>query len=196
MTDHKRIPFPKEAGTLEQQVQAWRKARSGPEPMPEALWNEAVHLARQFGVCLIARAVGIDYSGLRKKVRKAMEMPATLEQPAFIELPLSPAVPTATSEDQGGPWCGGGGSVIEISRQDGFKMRVHLEAGYWLCRKRLSRGRFNWWPPKADPASVGLLAHELQVLICGGDPQGAKVPPAWRPVGHPAGHVADTKYLN
>lgn len=63
--------------------------------------------------------------------------------------------------------------------------------GYWLCQKRLSRGRFNWWPPKADSASVGLLAHELQVLICGGDPQGAKVPPAWRPVGHPAGHVAD-----
>ena len=63
--------------------------------------------------------------------------------------------------------------------------------GFWMCQKRLSKGRFKWWPPKADSASAGLLAHELQVLICGGDPQGAKVPPAWRPVGHPAGHVAD-----
>lgn len=58
--------------------------------------------------------------------------------------------------------------------------------GYWLCQKRLSKGRFRWWPPKVDSASTGLLAHELQVLICGGDPRGAKVPPAWRPVGLPA----------
>ena len=55
--------------------------------------------------------------------------------------------------------------------------------GYWLCQKRLSKGRFRWWPGKAGSASARLLAHELQVLICGGDPAGAKVPPAWRPVG-------------
>jgi len=129
MTDHKRIPFPKEAGPLKQQVQAWRKARSGPEPMPEALWSGAVQLARQFGVCLIARAVGIDYSGLRNKVRKAMEMPVTLNQPAFIELPLSPGSANGTSEYQERPLGGGAGSVIEISRPDGLKMRIHLEPG-------------------------------------------------------------------
>jgi len=54
--------------------------------------------------------------------------------------------------------------------------------GYWLCQKRLSKGRFRWWPGKAGAVSTGLLAHELQVLICGGDPRGAKVPAAWRPV--------------
>jgi transposase len=55
--------------------------------------------------------------------------------------------------------------------------------GYWLCQKRLSQGRFRWWPPKGDAVAARLLAHELQVLICGGDPRGAKVPTAWRPVG-------------
>jgi hypothetical protein len=129
MTDHKRIPFPKEAGPLKQQIQAWRNARSGPESMPEALWSDAVQLARQFGVCLIARAVGIDYSGLRNKVRKAMEIPVTLNQPAFIELPLSPGAANGTFKCQDGPWGGGAGSVIEISRPDGLKMRIHLEAG-------------------------------------------------------------------
>lgn len=132
MTDRNRIPFPKEAGELKQQVQAWREARSGPEPMPESLWNDAVQLARQFGVCLIARAVGIDYSGLRNKVRKAMEMPVLVNQPAFIELPLNPnpvnEVADATAGSRGGPWPGGAGSTIEISRPDGFKMRIHLEA--------------------------------------------------------------------
>jgi len=130
MTDHKRIPFPKEAGPLKQQVEAWRKARIGPEPMPEALWNDAVQLARQFGVCLIARAVGIDYSGLRNKVRKAMELPVEVKQPGFIELALSPGRTDGTVDRQGGPVRdSGAGSTIEISRPDGLRMRIHLEAG-------------------------------------------------------------------
>jgi hypothetical protein len=129
MTDHKRIPFPKEAGPLKQQVQAWRKSRSGPEPMPEALWSEAVQLARQFGVCLIARAVGIDYSGLRNKVRKAMELPVVEKQPAFIELALCPEETDGPVDCQGGPVRSGVGSMIEISRPDGIRMRIHLEAG-------------------------------------------------------------------
>jgi transposase len=59
--------------------------------------------------------------------------------------------------------------------------------GYWLCQKRLSKGRFGWWPASPDEAvpcaaSARLLAHELQVLICGGDPTGAQVPAAWRPL--------------
>lgn len=55
--------------------------------------------------------------------------------------------------------------------------------GWWLCQKRLSTGRFRWWPSSPGAASAKLLAHELQVLICGGDPRGAKVPEAWRAVG-------------
>jgi hypothetical protein len=129
MTAHKRIPFPKEAGPLKQRVEAWRKARSGPEPMPEALWKEAVQLARQYGVCLIARAVGIDYSRLRNKVRKAMELPVAVNQPAFIELALNPGEADGPADGQGGPVRGGAGSTIEISRPDGLCMRILLEAG-------------------------------------------------------------------
>lgn len=60
--------------------------------------------------------------------------------------------------------------------------------GFWLCQKRLSAGRFRWWPSCPDDAtpgaaSVKLLAHELQILICGGDPRGAKVLDGWRAVG-------------
>jgi transposase len=54
--------------------------------------------------------------------------------------------------------------------------------GYWLCQKRLSKGRFRWWPSNPNAASARLLAHELQVLICGGDSTGAQVPAAWRPL--------------
>jgi hypothetical protein len=98
--------------------------------MPDELWREAVALAREYGICLIARAVGIDYSGLRTRVRKAMELPG-LVMPTFLELPPSLplgkgiAVPASTADS----WAAETGSLIEISRPDGSHMRIHLEAG-------------------------------------------------------------------
>lgn len=54
--------------------------------------------------------------------------------------------------------------------------------GYWLCHKRLSQGRLRWWPPNRGEAAAALLAHELQVLLCAGDPTATQAPPAWRPI--------------
>ena len=54
--------------------------------------------------------------------------------------------------------------------------------GFWLCTKRLSSGRFRFWPSKAGSAVATLLAHELQVLLSAGDPKGARAAPQWRPV--------------
>lgn len=54
--------------------------------------------------------------------------------------------------------------------------------GFWLCTKRLSSGRFRFWPSKPDSAATSLLAHELQVLLSAGDPKGARAAPQWRPV--------------
>ncbi len=56
-------------------------------------------------------------------------------------------------------------------------------SGFWLCTKRLSRGRFPFWP-KGDgtlPAS-SLLARELQILIWGGDWSGCRFPDLWRKI--------------
>ncbi len=79
------------------------------------------------------------------------------------------------------------GTVFVFRGRSGTSIRLLAfdGQGYWLCQKRLSKGRFQWWPSKAGSPSARLLAHELQVLICGGDPSGAKVPAEWRPVGFP-----------
>lgn len=75
--------------------------------------------------------------------------------------------------------------VFRSKQGTGIKFICYDGQGMWLCHKRLSKGRFQWWPSaKAkDDASARLLAHELQVLICGGDPTGTGVPVAWRSVG-------------
>jgi hypothetical protein len=53
--------------------------------------------------------------------------------------------------------------------------------GFWLCQKRLSSGHFRYWPKSAEAQGPRVLqAHELQVLLMGGDPASAKGAPAWR----------------
>ena len=37
--------------------------------------------------------------------------------------------------------------------------------GYWMAQKRLSTGRFKWWPEASGPAK-SLEAYEAQLLIC------------------------------
>jgi transposase len=80
------------------------------------------------------------------------------------------------------------GTLFVFRSRSGASLRVlaHDGGGYWLGQKRLSRGRFRWWPTNQDEPSARLLAHELQILICGGDPGGTRVPAAWRSVGPPA----------
>lgn len=54
--------------------------------------------------------------------------------------------------------------------------------GYWLCQKRLSRGRFPWWPEtdRPDATHRELAAHEIQILLWSGNPEGSGIPPEWK----------------
>src|SRR3984957_7442384 len=61
------------------------------------------------------------------------------------------------------------------------KILVYDGQGFWLCHKRLSSGRFRWWP-EAEEVTTTLQAHELQVLLCAGDPSAVEAAPVWRPV--------------
>ena len=52
--------------------------------------------------------------------------------------------------------------------------------GFWLATKRLSKGRFQWWPTGTEPART-LLAYQAHLLLAAGNPD-AEAPPVWRPV--------------
>ncbi|MCP3972177.1 MAG: IS66 family insertion sequence element accessory protein TnpB [bacterium] len=62
-----------------------------------------------------------------------------------------------------------------------IKILAYDGQGFWLCQKRLSTGRFRFWPGGAE-AVKGLQAHELQVLLSAGNPEGTQAPPPWRRV--------------
>lgn len=73
--------------------------------------------------------------------------------------------------------------VFRNKQRKALKLLVYDGQGFWLCHKRLSQKRFRWWPTEGGTAAVSLRAHELQVLLCGGDPSATQAVPEWRRVG-------------
>jgi transposase len=72
--------------------------------------------------------------------------------------------------------------VFRNRRQKAIRLLVYDGQGFWLCTKRLSQGRFRFWPGAPGDVVSALWAHEFHVLISGGDPSRAKGAPVWRPV--------------
>lgn len=72
--------------------------------------------------------------------------------------------------------------VFRNRRKTSIKILMYDGQGFWLCQKRLSKGRFGWWPG-GDEEQVYLLAvHELQLLIWNGNPASAGIAGMWRKV--------------
>jgi len=86
------------------------------------------------------------------------------------------------------------GCVFVFRNRSGtsFKLLVYDGQGFWLCQKRLSKGRFRWRPACAKPGAAGgpdlrdskalkeMEARELQLLLWNGDPGRAALGPLWR----------------
>jgi hypothetical protein len=106
------------------QIQVWRQTRRCRGRMPEALWEAAVDLARTHGVNPVARALGLDFYGLKGRLgRPASAVPP--RQQAFVEVAVEGAVPIGGSPPT---------IVVEMGRADGGRMRVELSSGELLLR--------------------------------------------------------------
>jgi len=64
------------------------------------------------------------------------------------------------------------GTAIRLLQFDG--------QGFWLDTKRLSKGRFRWWPTGTEAAQT-LRAHQAQLLLAAANPD-TEAPPVWRQV--------------
>jgi transposase len=73
--------------------------------------------------------------------------------------------------------------VFRSRRATSIKVLIYDGQGFWLATKRLSKGRFRWWPQMTGaegPARV-LRAHQAQVLLAAGNPD-IDAAPVWRKV--------------
>lgn len=72
--------------------------------------------------------------------------------------------------------------VFRNRRGTSLKILEYDGQGFWLFQKRLSRGRFRWWPSTRTEGKSRLDVHELVMLIWNGDPDAASVAPMWKRV--------------
>lgn len=61
-----------------------------------------------------------------------------------------------------------------------IRILVYDGQGFWLAQKRLSEGRFAWWPSGTEPSHV-LQAHQAQLLLAAGNPD-TEAAPVWRKI--------------
>jgi transposase len=80
--------------------------------------------------------------------------------------------------------------VFRNRRRTAIKILVYDGRGFWLCHKRLSKGRFSWWPGQTAGQSASIEAHQLTILLCAGDPDGVDVAPVWRSVTPQQAHIS------
>lgn len=72
--------------------------------------------------------------------------------------------------------------VFRNKSKTAIKMLLYDGQGFWLFQKRLSKGRFKWWPDQNGRTQIRLLIHELQLLIWNGDPKSAQTAPFWKKI--------------
>jgi len=75
----------------------------------------------------------------------------------------------------------GAAFVFRNRRATAIKILVYDGQGFWLMHKRLSKGKFRWWP-EDDGEAKRLEVPQLQLLLWNGNPDHAQTAPAWRRV--------------
>ena len=75
--------------------------------------------------------------------------------------------------------------VFRSRRATSIKVLVYDGQGFWLATKRLSKGRFRWWPQVAEAGTEErtrvLRVYQAQVLFAAGNPD-VDAAPEWRQI--------------
>lgn len=72
-------------------------------------------------------------------------------------------------------------SVFRNRSGTALKLLLYDGQGSWIMMKRLSQGRFTWWPQSTD-ARGPLSARALIIVMWNGNPERAQMARDWRRV--------------
>jgi hypothetical protein len=72
--------------------------------------------------------------------------------------------------------------VFRNKSSTALKILMYDGQGFWLCQKRLSTGRFGWWPGKNHRRLSLLAVPELQLLLWNGNPSETETAPLWKKI--------------
>jgi len=103
---------------LRRRFDEFRSTQPSRSRLPEPLWTAAAELATRYGVHATARALRLDYRGLKKRVEnrgRPNQKRTAATQPTFVEL-VGPALGAVTD------------CSVEVESTQGSKLRLELKA--------------------------------------------------------------------
>jgi len=123
---------------LRRRFEWWRRTRKVRARIREPLWAAAVKAAAKYGTHRTAKALRVDYYGLKQRVEgvpaaTASKTPAEVAGARFLELPAA-------------AWAGWGECTLELEDAVGAKLRVHLKGFETPDLAALSR---SFWPSES-----------------------------------------------
>lgn len=71
--------------------------------------------------------------------------------------------------------------VFTNRHRNAIKLLSYDGQGFWLCHKRLSNGRLQWWP-QDNSDTIQLTASTLNILLYNGNPVTANCQQNWKPL--------------
>jgi hypothetical protein len=110
MSERPTVTVPAEIEEGQLQFENWRRERKRADRIPESLWAVAVELAKRHGVWPTARALHLDHSRLKRRVRKGEEEETS---GAFVEV-ISQGARLVTC-------------TVEMEDGRGARMRIELK---------------------------------------------------------------------
>lgn len=106
---------------IRERIALWRGTREKRTAMPAGLWSEAVALAQREGTFATARALGVNFESLARRVAEARagSGESASHASAFVELSGAQLLGAAAAA----------GSVVEICSGDGMRLTIRLGGG-------------------------------------------------------------------
>jgi hypothetical protein len=102
--------------SLAQRLKAWRRTRTRGQRIPEELWKAAADLARVHGLNPTARALRLDYYGLKRRFSGGRgQRKRRVPPPPFVEL-APPALALGVGE----------GGTLELVQVSGARLTLRL----------------------------------------------------------------------
>lgn len=97
-----------------ERFEKWRSKQKTRTRLPETLWSAAVKLANEYGINRTARALRLDYNGLKKRMESSVSDVSPHAGSEFIQLLGSELTTVAEC-------------AIECRHTDGATIRIHLK---------------------------------------------------------------------
>jgi hypothetical protein len=117
MSKHKAASLPTPFSKVVKRLETWRRQSRPRARLPEDLWSSAVALARRYGLHKTAKALRLDYYGLKKRVEQTDKGTRTTETRADTFVGVLPSELSPLR-----PEC-----MLEMENASGSKLRIQLK---------------------------------------------------------------------